>query len=97
MDANRLEARRRFLAGVAACGLTAPFGAAVWAAARQAGGRVTPDMIQGAARLAGLTFTDAEQQGMTASLNRILTRADDLHRDPPGNDVPSPISTSGPM
>jgi Asp-tRNA(Asn)/Glu-tRNA(Gln) amidotransferase A subunit family amidase len=93
MDADRLEVRtrRRFLAGVAACGLTAPFGVAVWAAAQQAGGRVTPEMIHSAARLAGLTFTDAEQQGMTASLNRILTRAEDLHRDPPGNDVPSPI------
>ncbi|HUL72832.1 MAG TPA: amidase [Vicinamibacterales bacterium] len=52
---------------------------------------MTPAMAREAARLSGLAYTDAELEGMTASLNRILARVDDLHRSSPGNDVPSPV------
>ena len=48
-------------------------------------------MVRAAVALAGLQYTDAEQLDMVASLNRILTRAQDLHTAPPDNDVPSPL------
>ena len=87
------QSRRFFLGGLSALGVSSlPFGRALWAQTQQAQpSRVTLDMVREASRLAGLMFTDAEQQGMVASLNRILTVADELHRSPPGNDAPSPI------
>jgi len=48
-------------------------------------------MVREAVQLAGLKYSEAEQQGMVASLNRILSRAEELHQAPPENDVPSPI------
>lgn len=82
--------RRRFFATLSGLGLTSvPFGRALWAQAQAS--RVTDAMVREASQLAGLTFGDAERQGMMASLNRILTRADDLHKTPPANDAPSPI------
>ena len=85
--------RRRFFTSLSALGLTSvPFGRALWARAQQAPeSRVTAAMVREASQMAGLTFNETEQQGMVASLNRILTRADDLHKAPPGNDAPSPI------
>lgn len=84
--------RRRFLATVSALGVTSAFGKSLWAQAQQApASRVTDAMVREASQLAGLTFGDAERQGMVASLNRILARADDLHKAPPANDAPSPI------
>jgi len=85
--------RRRFFASLSALGLTsAPFARALWAQAQQApASRITKAMVGEASQLAGLTFSDAEQQGMLASLNRILTRAEDLHKTPPENDAPSPM------
>ena len=85
--------RRRFFAILSGLGLTSvPFGRALWAQAQQAqASRVTDAMVREASQLAGLTFGDTERQGMVASLNRILTRADDLHKTPPANDAPSPI------
>jgi Asp-tRNA(Asn)/Glu-tRNA(Gln) amidotransferase A subunit family amidase len=85
--------RRRFFAGLSAIGLTSvPFARALWAQSLQApASQVTAAMVREAAHLAGLTFTETEQQGMVASLNRILARAEDLHRTPPANDAPSPI------
>jgi len=85
--------RRRFLAALSAAGVTsAPFARALLARAQ--GGqesRVTPEMVREACRLAGLPYGEAEQQGMVASLNRILQRADELHQNPAENDVPSPF------
>jgi Asp-tRNA(Asn)/Glu-tRNA(Gln) amidotransferase A subunit family amidase len=85
--------RRRFLAGLSAVGLTsAPFARALWAQARQApAATVTAAMVRDAAAVAGLTYSDAELQGMLGSLNRILARAMDLHQAPPENDAPSPM------
>jgi Asp-tRNA(Asn)/Glu-tRNA(Gln) amidotransferase A subunit family amidase len=84
--------RRRFFASVTALGLSAPFARALWAQAQQApASRVTPEMVRDAVRLAGLTYTDAEQALMVGSLNRILTRAEDLHRTPPDNAAATPI------
>src|SRR5215831_16080971 len=84
--------RRRFFASVTALGLSAPFARALWAQAQQApASRVTPEMVRDAVRLAGLSYTDAEQALMVGSLNRILTRAEDLHRAPPDNAAATPI------
>lgn len=85
--------RRRFLAVASAVGITSvPFTRALWAQAQQASAsRVTDAMVREASQLAGLTFGDAERQGMVASLNRILARADELHKAPPPNEAPSPI------
>jgi Asp-tRNA(Asn)/Glu-tRNA(Gln) amidotransferase A subunit family amidase len=54
-------------------------------------GRVTAAMVAEASALAGLAFTDDEQQGMVATLNRILGSVDELHRAPADNEVPSPL------
>ena len=74
-------------------GLTsAPFARALWAQARQApAATVTAAMVREAAAVAGLTYSDADLQGMLGSLNRILARAMDLHQAPPENDAPSPM------
>lgn len=85
--------RRHFFASLSAFGVASgPFADALFAQT-QGGqtGRVTPEMVREACRLAGLSYSDAEQQGMVASLNRILVRADELHKAPPANDAPSPI------
>lgn len=85
--------RRAFFAALAALGIgSEPFARALFARVSQAPQpRVTAAMVREAVQLAGLKYTEAEQQGMVASLNRILTRAEELHQSPPGNDVPSPI------
>jgi len=84
------------VAALTTLGLAAePFAAALAAGAptgtQAPQSRVTAEMVREAVRLAGLTYSEAEQQGMVASLNRILARAEDLHQAPPDNDVPSPI------
>jgi len=91
-----VRSRRAFFAAVTALGLgSEPFARALFARASQAPqSRVTAAMVREAVQLAGLKYTEAEQQGMVASLNRILARAEELHQappGPPGNEVPSPI------
>jgi Asp-tRNA(Asn)/Glu-tRNA(Gln) amidotransferase A subunit family amidase len=90
---TRTPPRRRFFAALAAAGVSSgPLAKALWAQAQAApASRVTPAMVREAVALAGLSYTEAEQQGMVASLNRILSRAEILHKAPPGNEVPSPI------
>lgn len=85
--------RRRFLAYCSAAGLTTTlFPGLLWGRVQESGaGRVTLAMVREACRLAGLDFTESEQQGMIEALNRILPHADRLHADPPGNDAPSPL------
>lgn len=85
--------RRRFVAGLSTLGITsAPFGRALWAQAQRApAANLTAAMVRDAAAVAGLTYSDAELQGMLGSLNRILARAANLHLTPPENDAPSPI------
>ena len=85
--------RRQFFAALTAFGLgSGPFARVLLAGQAQApASRVTAAMVKEAVQLAGLKYTEAEQQGMVASLNRILTRAEELHLAPPDNDVPSPI------
>lgn len=87
------SSRRQFVAALAAFGLgSEPLVRTVFAQGTQTQpSRVTAAMIREAVALAGLKYTDAEQQGMVASLNRILARAEELHQAPPDNDVPSPI------
>ena len=85
--------RRSFFAALTALGLgSEPLARELFALASQAPqSRVTAAMVKEAVQLAGLKYSEAEQQGMVASLNRILTRAEELHVAPPDNDVPSPI------
>jgi hypothetical protein len=86
--------RRSFFAMMTALGLgSEPFVRELYALATQAPqgtpSRVTAEMVRNAVQLAGLKYTEAEQQGMVASLNRILTRAEELHLAPPDNNPPS--------
>jgi Asp-tRNA(Asn)/Glu-tRNA(Gln) amidotransferase A subunit family amidase len=88
--------RRSFFAMMTALGLgSEPFVRELYALATQAPqgtpSRVTAEMVRNAVQLAGLKYTEAEQQGMVASLNRILTRAEELHLAPPDNDAPTPL------
>ena len=85
--------RRGFVAGLSSLGLTSgPFAESLWAQAQQSpSATVTVAMVREAAAVAGLTYTDAELQGMLGSLNRILARATSLHQSPPENDAPSPV------
>ncbi len=86
-------ARRQFFAALTALGLgSEALRHDLFAQASQAPqSRVTAAMVKEAVELAGLKYTEAEQQGMVASLNRILLRAEELHQAPPDNDAPSPI------
>jgi Asp-tRNA(Asn)/Glu-tRNA(Gln) amidotransferase A subunit family amidase len=85
--------RRRFLGYFCSTGLASTlFPGLLWARMQERpASRVTLAMVREASRLAGLEFSEAEQQGMIDTLNRILTRADALHESPPGNSVPSPV------
>jgi Asp-tRNA(Asn)/Glu-tRNA(Gln) amidotransferase A subunit family amidase len=87
------DSRRQFLSYCSTAGLTSTlFPGLLWARMQERpGSRVTLAMVREACQLAGLDFTEAEQQGMIDTLNRILARADDLHKAPPGNRVASPI------
>lgn len=86
-------ARRRFLTACSGLGLAGTlFPGVLWAGMQRGrGGRVTPTMVREASALAGLDWSDEEQQGLVGALNRILTTADELHASPAGNDVPSPL------
>jgi Asp-tRNA(Asn)/Glu-tRNA(Gln) amidotransferase A subunit family amidase len=53
--------------------------------------RITAEMLKVAVQVAGLKYTEAEQQGMVASVNRILTRSEELRQAPPDNDAPTPL------
>ena len=88
--------RRNFFAMMTALGLgSEPLVRELYALASQAPqgtpSRVTAEMVRNAVQLAGLKYTETEQQGMVASLNRILTRAEELHLAPPDNDAPTPL------
>jgi Asp-tRNA(Asn)/Glu-tRNA(Gln) amidotransferase A subunit family amidase len=85
--------RRHFIATLTALGLGAePFARALLAQGAQAPqSRITAAMVKEAVQLAGLKYTDAEQQAMLTSLNRILLRAEELHQAPPDNDAATPL------
>lgn len=90
---NLEDGRRRFLSYFAGAGLTSTLlPGLLWARIQERpGSRVTLEMVRQASRLAGLDFSEAEQQGMIDTLNRILTRADELHTSTPSNSAASPI------
>lgn len=90
---DTLHSRRSLLAALTALGLgSEPLVRELFALASQAPqSRVTAAMVKEAVQLAGLKYTEAEQQGMVASLNRILTRAEELHQAPPDNDAATPL------
>ena len=91
-----VPSRRSFFGMMTALGLGAePLVRELYAITTQAAqapqSRVTAEMVRNAVQLAGLKYTEAEQQGMVASLNRILTRAEELHQAPPDNDAATPL------
>lgn len=88
--------RREFLAVFSAAGVSSGLLPGVlWARMQQTpGGRVTESMVREAAALAGLSIADADVPAMTAALNRIAPRVDELHANAPGNEVPSAIQFS---
>jgi Asp-tRNA(Asn)/Glu-tRNA(Gln) amidotransferase A subunit family amidase len=47
-------------------------------------------MLRAAAQVAGLSFSDEEMERMLPALNRILARAEELHKAPPDNAAWSP-------
>jgi Asp-tRNA(Asn)/Glu-tRNA(Gln) amidotransferase A subunit family amidase len=85
--------RRRFLACCSSLGLASTlFPGVLWARLQDGASRlVTQAMVREAAALAGLSFSDEEQQALVGPLHRILTTAGELHLAPAGNDVPSPL------
>jgi Asp-tRNA(Asn)/Glu-tRNA(Gln) amidotransferase A subunit family amidase len=84
--------RRRFLAQVAASGVSIPFARA--AAGAQILPGTTPvdvDTIKAAARLAGLTWTDDECAELTDALSRMIRGAEGIERRTLTNASPLPL------
>lgn len=92
-DQTSESTRRRFLAYFSGLGLsTTLLPGTLWGKLQQAEtNAVTLSMVRDASRLAGLDFTEADQQAMVQELNNTLARARDLHGMSLPNDVPSPI------
>ena len=89
------EARRQFLAACSAAGVSATlFPGLLWAQAQQAPGRVTEAMIRETAALAGVSLGELDVRGLVTTVNRIVTRNDQLHANAPGNDAPSALHFS---
>jgi Asp-tRNA(Asn)/Glu-tRNA(Gln) amidotransferase A subunit family amidase len=90
------EARRQFLAACSAAGVSATlFPGLLWARAQQApAGRVTEAMIRETAALAGVSLGDMDVKTLINTVNRVVTRIDQLHANAPGNDVPTPLQFS---
>ena len=53
--------------------------------------RVTLAMVREASALAGLSLSAEDQEGMIATLNRILETTEELHVSPAENSAPSPL------
>ena len=71
MDEKRLVLnRRRFITGLSAVGLGSTLMPGALAAVAQDADRVTIEMIEAAQRIAGLSFTPAEQETIVDRLNR---------------------------
>jgi Asp-tRNA(Asn)/Glu-tRNA(Gln) amidotransferase A subunit family amidase len=85
------DARREFLAYFSSIGLASTlFPGALWARMQSQGG-LTREAIGEAARLAGLEFTEAEQEAMLEGITKNLGRYREIRRHPIGNDVPLPL------
>jgi Asp-tRNA(Asn)/Glu-tRNA(Gln) amidotransferase A subunit family amidase len=85
--------RRRFIASFSAMGLSASLLPGVLWGQMQASGsaNVTIEMIKAAAKFAGLTFTDAEYEGMVKQVNQNLDRIDAIRAQNIPNDVAPPF------
>jgi Asp-tRNA(Asn)/Glu-tRNA(Gln) amidotransferase A subunit family amidase len=85
------DARRDFLAYFSGIGLASTlFPGALWAR-MQAQGGISREAIGQAARLAGLEFTEAEQEAMLEGVTKNLGRYREMRRHPLENDVPLPL------
>lgn len=86
------DARRRdFLRYFSGLGLASTlFPGALWAK-MQTEGEATLEGIREAAKLAGLDFTDSEQQAMLEGVNKNLARYHEIRRSPLPNEVPVPL------
>ncbi len=91
--------RRRFLARLAAAGVTAPALAdALWAEAER--GAITAETLARAEEVAGLEFTAAERELMLKGLGELRESYDAVRAVEPGNDVPpallfAPVELAG--
>ena len=85
--------RRRFLAGMSAMGLGSTLLPGVlWAQIDGSGAaEVSTAMIRDAARVAGLSFSDAEITGMQQQVNQSLQRIGKIRRQTIANDVAPPF------
>ena len=88
--------RRRFLALFSGLGVGSTlFPEELWRQSRiHPSGQITKQMIQAAARVAGLDLTDAECAQMLDGLQQQLSRYDDLRKVEIGNAVPSALRFS---
>jgi Asp-tRNA(Asn)/Glu-tRNA(Gln) amidotransferase A subunit family amidase len=88
-----LRERRSFLAYFAGAGLTSTlFPGALWAKLQERGAsQVTADMIEAAAKLAGLSFSAEEREAMLEGVNKNLTRYEELRSQSIPNAVPLPL------
>jgi Asp-tRNA(Asn)/Glu-tRNA(Gln) amidotransferase A subunit family amidase len=85
------DRRRDFLAYFSSIGLASTlFPGALWAR-MQADGALTRESIREAARLAGLDFTDAEQEAMLEGVTKNLARFREIRGNALGNEVPLPL------
>ncbi len=85
--------RRRFLAYFGGVGLSSTLLPGVlWAKLQEAESqKITIDMLRGAARLAGLEFTETEQEKMVEGVNKNLERIEKVRENPLDNSVPLPL------
>jgi len=87
------EDRRGFLAGLAGAGVSSsPFPDLLWAHLRESEpSRITKEVLLDAARVAGLTFTDAELDAMLDGVNQHLATYEALRRVDLDNGVAPPL------
>lgn len=87
------ETRRRFLACFSSLGLGGTLLPGVlWAQVQQEGAqRITPEMLNAALAVAGLSFSDDDQKAMLRAVNQNLTHYDDLRALHIPNDIAPPF------
>ena len=90
--ANGGASRRSFLACCASAGLVSPtLSTSLWAQSQGGAETITSDMVDHAARLAGLTFTDEDREQMLAGLRSNLASYRSLRALELDQAVPPPL------
>ena len=84
--------RRAFVAYFASAGLTSTLlPGTLWAQIKPGSRTITVAMVREAARLAGLDWTDAECQDLTASLSSLAANVDRIDKPTLSNASPLPF------